>query len=131
MSAVDLRFDQAEVWMLRNTFRIPLDLIPYILLPHHPPEGFSAYIDDNDVGEDDRLMQALKEEIVEVKRKREELVWIAAVEEKMARRMEALKKVKSGLGELLTAGGARGGFICTFSFFQSIFRARVFPLAKL
>lgn len=105
MAAVDLRFDQAEVWLLRNTFQVPRDLIPYILLPHHPQEGFSSYINK---GEDEALMRELEGEITKVNSQREEIAMLDLVHERQIRRLKALKEVKSNLSQLLTAGGARG-----------------------
>ncbi|KAK9899983.1 hypothetical protein P389DRAFT_192277 [Cystobasidium minutum MCA 4210] len=104
MAAVDLRFDQAEVWLLRNTFQVPRDLIPYILLPHHPQEGFSSYINK---GEDEALMRELEGEITKVNSQREEIAMLDLVHERQIRRLKALKEVKSNLSQLLTAGGAR------------------------
>lgn len=105
MAAVDLRFDQAEVWLLRNTFQVPRDLIPYVLLPHHPQEGFATYLNK---GEDEALMKELEVEIAKVNVQREEIAMLDVVHERQLRRLQALKKVKSNLSQLLTAGGARG-----------------------
>lgn len=105
MGAVDVRFDQAETWLVRNTFKVPVELIPYILLPHHPPEGFQPYLHK---GQDDALMKELERDIARVNGQREELVILSTVEERLRRRVEALRKVKSSLSELLAAGGTKG-----------------------
>lgn len=104
MAAVDLRFDQAEVWMLRNAFGVPEHLIPYILLPHHPPDGFSPYLRKN---EDDTLMRELETDIQAVNALREEEAVLSMVEERLTRRNAALKQVKSTLTELMAGGGVR------------------------
>lgn len=113
MAAVDLRFDQAEVWLLRNTFQVPRDLIPYVLLPHHPQEGFAPYTTK---GEDEALMKDLEVEVAKVNSQREEIAMLDLVLERQTRRVLALKKMKSNLSQLLTSGGARGKlhafFIC-------------------
>lgn len=105
MAAVDLRFDQAEVYLLRNTFEVPRNLIPYILLPHHPQEGFARYANR---GEDEALMKELEVEIAKVNSQREEIAMLDLVNERQVRRLQALKAVKSNLSQLLVAGGARG-----------------------
>lgn len=105
MAAVDLRFDQAEVYLLRNTFEVPRTLIPYILLPHHPQEGFDPYVNK---GEDEALMKELEVEIAKVNSQREDIAMLDVVNERQVRRLQALKAVKSNLSQLLTAGGARG-----------------------
>ena len=104
MAAVDLRFDQAEVWMLRNAFGVPEHLIPYILLPHHPPDGFSPYLRKN---EDDTLMRELETDIQAVNALREEEAVLSMVEERLTRRNAALKQVKSfSLGPTFYRPGA-------------------------
>ena len=105
MSAVDLRFDQAEVWLLRNTFQVPRNLIPYVLLPHHPQEGFAPYLNK---GEDEDLMKELEAEIAKVNSQREDITMLNVVHERQIRRVKALKQIKSNLSQLLVSGGARG-----------------------
>lgn len=105
MAAVDLRFDQAEVYLLRNTFRVPKELIPYILLPHHPEEGFKPYLVK---GEDDALMAELEQQMQSVNAQRDEIAILDVVYERQLRRLEALKAVKSKISEILPAGGTKG-----------------------
>ena len=105
MGAVDIRFDQAETWLVRNTFKVPVELVPYILLPHHALDSFSPHAKS---GKDDMVMKELEHEIAQVNGQREEIALLDSVEERLARRVEALRKVKSGLSELLIAGGTRG-----------------------
>ena len=126
MAAVDLRFDQAEVYLLRNIFRPPVELIPYLLLPHHPPAHLlrvqaqaeaaavqAGLADSADApqgvkGEDEAMMRELGEAISETNRLREEILLVDTVQERLDRRTLALKRIKSGLSELLSGGGARG-----------------------
>jgi hypothetical protein len=117
MGAVDIRFDQAETWLIRNTFKVPIELIPYILLPHHPLEGFpqastsgGARGNDND----EALMKQLEGEISKVNGLREEIAILDTVDERINRRVLALKKMKSSLSELLSAGGTRGALCFLF-----------------
>lgn len=114
MSAVDLRFDQAEVYLLRNTFKVAADLIPYLLLPHHPPDGFPPppfpTLPDTQDKEDDVLMNELQQEIAATNQLREEILLLDTVQERFDRRALALKQIKSGLSELLSNGGARGAY---------------------
>ena len=105
MGAVDIRFDQAETWLVRNTFKVPVELVPYILLPNHPTEGFTGLTKP---GQDDALMKELEQEIAQINGQREELALLDSVEERLSRRIQALKKMKSELSELSSAGGARG-----------------------
>lgn len=113
-SAVDTRFDQAEVYLLRNTFNIPDDLIPYLLLPHHPPDGFPPPpfpdLPDTDEKEDDVLLAELRQEIAATNGLREEMLLLDVVQERFDRQVQALKQIKSGLSEIMPNGGARGTF---------------------
>lgn len=115
MNAVDTRFDQAEVYLLRNTFRVPTELIPYLVLPHHPPDGFPPppfpALPDSEDKEDDALMKELEQEIASTNKLREEILLLDTVQERLDRRVLALKKIKSGLSEILPNGGARGAFL--------------------
>lgn len=108
MAAVDLRFDQAEVWLFRNTFTIPRNLIPYVLFLHHPQEGFGPYMQK---GADEELMKELEVTIAKVNSQREEIAILDLVHERQFRRVQALKEVKSKLSQLLAGGGARGQLI--------------------
>lgn len=107
MSAVDLRFDQAETWIIRNTFKVPTELLPYVLLPHHPQEGFTQYSEE---GLDDALFKSLEQGVSDINALREESTMLEMVEERYERRLAVLKQAKSTLSELLTAGGTRGGY---------------------
>lgn len=112
MNAVDIRFDQAEVFFIRNIFNIPTKLVPYMILSHHPADGFPPppfpTLTDVDEKEDDLLMKELEQEIRTTNQLREEILLLDTVQERFDRRAMALRKIKSGLSELLSNGGARG-----------------------
>lgn len=93
-AAIDKHFDLFEIYILRNTFALKTDIIPYIILPHQ--EG----VEEESRDQDEEALQAYQEEIrlyeEELTKERE----LLCVKEYMNRRLEGLRMKAEQVGFL-------------------------------
>ncbi|GAA5823576.1 hypothetical protein JCM5353_006310 [Sporobolomyces roseus] len=92
---IDKKFDLFEIWVLRNTFRVSDDLLPYVNLPHH--NGLDSTLKGVDLESVNREyedeLRAYEEEVAKSRR-------LKVVELFLNEKEKRLSKVKEEIGWL-------------------------------
>lgn len=124
-TAIDAKFDLFEIWVLRNTFAVAVDLIPYIALEHQvrraspfPPRlltrglvkstrltRFSQeHFDEKLQGQDEEAMREYEQELQlyeeELKKERE----LVCAAEFVTRKVESVQQRAQEVGHMRGAG---------------------------
>ncbi|ORY87487.1 Mis12 protein-domain-containing protein [Leucosporidium creatinivorum] len=96
-TSIDKHFDLFEIFVLRNTFTVQTDLIPYIALPHQ------EHIDESLKGKDEEAINEYEEELRLYEEELQKARELACAEEFVKRKVESVQEKAQEVGYM---GGA-------------------------